>query len=289
MSLSFVLASLVMTQTPPDYIAETTKWRLAADASLRQNEGWLSVAGLFWLDEGANSVGTRSGSKVLIPRHATSIENIGVLTRTGRKVSIDVNEETSVKVNGETSSHFELKSDADGEPDRIAIGDITMQIIVRGNRVGVRLYDSKSRAMREFKGRQWFPTKPEFRIEAKYVAYDPPHTAQILNVLGDSTKVRVPGYVEFAIKGKTYRLDAQDEGEALFFNFKDATSGKSTYPAGRFLNARKPENGKVILDFNRAVNPPCAFTAYATCPLPPQNNVLKVSILAGEKTHHPVE
>jgi len=121
------------------------------------------------------------------------------------------------------------------------------------------------------------------------VPYDPPKSVGITNVIGDTAPVSIVGFVEFTMDGKTCRLDAQGAGAGLFINFRDLTSGDSTYPAGRFLDTGRPVNGEVELDFNRATNPPCAFTAFATCPLPPRQNYLEVGIPAGEKTHHPAE
>ncbi len=124
-------------------------------------------------------------------------------------------------------------------------------------------------------------------MKARYVTHKAGTTIPITNVLGDTAPAPNPGYVEFRFHGQTCRLEAIDEGDTLFFNFQDGTSGKETYPAGRFLNTPLPKDGFVTLDFNRAVNPPCAYTAFATCPLPPKGNVLKVRMTAGEKTHHP--
>jgi len=271
----------------PDYKADLTQWRKDAEARLLKPEGWLTVAGLFWLSEGENSLGTKTGGAVELPIHSGAASEVGKLLRNGKKVSLEVHEGVDVKVNGQAGTHFDLKTDAEGRPDTVQVGTVSFRIIVRGERVGVRLYDSGSKAVKEFKGRHWYPVKPEYQIKAKFVPYEPAKTFQILNILGDTELATVPGYVEFSLQGKTYRLDAQDEGDTLFFNFKDSTSGKDTYPAGRFLNTPKASNGVVLLDFNKAVNPPCAFTAFATCPLPPQSNILKVAIPAGELTHHP--
>lgn len=271
-----------------DYQTDLAQWRKDVETNLSKPGGWLTVAGLFWLEEGENTLGSKPGSKVLLPSYSGSSAEAGVLTRHAKKVSLDAKPGAEITVNGQAGTHFDLASDADGRPDSVQIGTVSFRIIVRGKRVGVRLFDSNCKAVKEFKGRHWYPAKPEFLIKAKFVPYNPPKTVQILNVLGDTEPAKVPGYVEFTVKGKKVRLDAQDEGDTLFFNFRDTTSGKETYPAGRFLNTPRPVNGEVTLDFNRAVNPPCAFTAYATCPLPPRSNILKVAIPAGELTHHPV-
>ncbi len=155
-------------------------------------------------------------------------------------------------------------------------------MIQRGQRIGIRLRDTNSKMRREFTGRKWYPLKPEFRLEAKWAPYNPPKPIKVPNILGDTNDDKSPGYAEFKLGGKTYRLEAVGVGPGLFFVFRDGTSGKETYGGGRFLDADKPEAGKVILDFNKATNPPCAFTPYATCPLPPRQNRLPVRIEAGE-------
>ena len=155
-------------------------------------------------------------------------------------------------------------------------------MIQRGSRTGIRLKDASSAARRNFAGLHYFPIREAFRIKAKYTPYDQPRKIRIVNVLGDASEDLSPGYVEFDLAGKHCRLEPLLEGNLLFFIFKDKTSGRETYPAGRFLYANLPKAGRVILDFNKAINPPCAFTPFATCPLPPRQNRLGVSIEAGE-------
>lgn len=291
--MSLILASIAILSTPlvqQDFLAESLKWRVARDASLRKPEGWLTVAGLFWLAEGENSVGSGSGNKVLLPASSTTSSSIGTLIVKGKKVSLRVNARESVMVNDKAvTDTVELKTDSGGTPDTVKVGTVTFKIIVRGKRIGVRLFDSNSKYMREFSGCHWYPVNAAYRVKAKFTPYTPPKKVMILNILGDQEAVSLPGYVEFTINGKACRLDAQDEGDTLFFNFKDITSGTITYPPGRFLNTPRPVDGFVDMDFNKAVNPPCAYTAYATCPLPPKSNILNVRISAGELTHHPAK
>jgi uncharacterized protein len=252
-------------------------FRTNRETSLKAERGWLSVAGLFWLKEGENTIGSDANSAVVLPSYAPT--SYGTLVRTGSDIVL--------RVPGEPDRP--LKSDAKGGPDRIKVGDATFTVIERGTRIGVRLYDPHSQAQQEFQGLKWFPASAKYVVEAKYTPYEVPKTLKIINVLGDSTDVPCPGYVEFKLDGKTGRLDVQDEGDELFLNFQDATSGKETYGAGRFLYADKPKDGVVKLNFNRVTNPPCAYTAYATCPLPPKGNRLPMAIHAGEKAHHPPE
>ncbi len=285
--IASLLAVTMMPQISADYKLAQLKWRQEVEDSLKGPEGWLAVAGLFWLSPGTNTVGTASQSAVVLPARLGNNLHLATLTLSGTEVTLQVQDQERVKVNGKSVESMVLKADSSGSPDVVQVGTVKFRIIVRGKRVGVRMIDPESEALREFKGCKWFPLSSKFHFRAKYTAYNPVHSVDITNVLGDVSPVKVPGYVEFTIRGKTYKLDAQDAGDGLFINFRDKTSGDKTYPAGRFLDAPKPMDGFVDLDFNRATNPPCAFTSFATCPLPPRQNVLPVAIEAGELSHHP--
>jgi len=271
-------------QLPDDYQQHILSWRKDVESSLTADEGWLAVSGLHWLQQGANSIGTSTKSNVVLPI-GSGAAIIGTLALLGDQVTFTPTVGVKSTFNGAEIGTQLLRSDA----DRITTGSIKWMVIHRGSRFGVRVYDLASKARKEFKGCRWFPIQPQYRIEAAYTAYDKPKQMNITNVLGDTAPVENPGYVTFTVGGKVCRLEAQSAGGGFFFNFRDLTSGKSTYPAGRFLDAPAPENGKVVLDFNQATNPPCAFTAFATCPLPPKENYLNVAIPAGEKSHHPVK
>jgi len=157
-----------------------------------------------------------------------------------------------------------------------------MIVIQRGARYGIRLWDNQSPARLNFAGTRWFPVKESYRVTAQFTSYPQPKMIPILNILGDTEPTPSPGFAMFELEGKQCRLEPVLEGDQLFFMYKDATSGKETYPAGRFLYTALPADGKVVLDFNQAHNPPCAFTPYATCPLPPKQNHLSVAVEAGE-------
>jgi hypothetical protein len=164
---------------------------------------------------------------------------------------------------------------------------VTFTIIERGKRIGVRVYDPQSKAQRSFKGLHWYPVDPGAVVKAQFVSYDPPKPATITNVLGDTSPTTIPGYLTFKVNGVDCKLDAQDGGDTLFLNFTDKTTGKTTYGAGRFLDAPKPDkDGVVMIDFNKATCPPCAYTSFATCPLPPAGNSLPIELKAGEKKFH---
>ena len=270
------------------YREEIRKWRADYETSLKHDNGWLTLAGLFWLKEGDNHFGTGPGNDLLLPE-GSAPEAAGTFVFHDGKTQLRLNAGVQAFLNGApVLTEPALKPDASGNPDRITLGHLSMIAIQRGSRYGIRLWDNQSAVRRDFKGTRWFPAKESYRITAKFIAYPQPKMIPILNILGDTEQNPSPGYAEFELDGKACRLDPLLEGDHLFFIFKDATSGKQTYPAGRFLYTGLPKDGKVILDFNQAENPPCAFTAYATCPLPPRQNHLQVAIEAGELNHeHP--
>ena len=187
-----------------------------------------------------------------------------------------------VAVNGELTRKLSLKKDT----DKITIGDRTYFVIVRGDRVAIRERDKKSKYRTAFKGLELYPFKPELRIEAKWLAYPKPVTRRIPTVTNTVEEMLAPGQAEFAIGGQIFRLEPVIEDDHLFYIFKDRTAGKTTYAAGRFMELPMPKAGVAIVDFNRAYNPPCAFSPYATCPLPLKRNQLPVAIEAGEHAYH---
>lgn len=281
--LSCVLSPSVGQQTESEYIKQIKGFRKEIEEGLKGDEGWLTVAGLCWLKDGDKVTFSKTpDGHVVLPSAATDVV-LGTFVRSGKTVTLEVPPDSPTRVNGKVVTSQEL-----AERDDVTFGDVKMIVIQRGERIGIRVYDKKSKARLAFTGQKWFPIDQAYKIKAKYFAYDKPRTMPITNVLGDTAPVPNPGYVEFTFQGKKCHLEAQDTGQALFFNFKDMTTGKATYDAGRFLDALKPVDGFVTLDFNLAVNPPCAFTSFATCPLPPKENTLPVEINAGEKSYHPI-
>lgn len=250
------LALLLLLAVSPFQI-EHDKWRAAREASLRAEKGWLSVAGLFWLKPGVNDLDLPAPS----PRCRVQLQN-GKVT---------------VTLDGVTR---ELRTNS---PDVFESGPLSLTAIQRGPRYGVRLRDRNAAARRDFKGLRYFPVSGRYRIVARWVAE--PRKLPITNVLGLTEPMDSPGHAVFRIGGQELRLtpvlESPDSRE-LFFIFRDQTAAHETYGAGRFLDADLPRNGTVVLDFNRAYNPPCAFTPYATCPLPPKENRLAIRIEAGE-------
>jgi uncharacterized protein (DUF1684 family) len=232
------------------------EWRANYEASLKAPDGWLSVAGLSWLHEGANTVELPHQNLVL------DLEK-GKVTYEKRQ----------------------LKSDITEHPDVLKFGEVSLTIIERGGKFGARLRDPNAETRREFTGCRWFPADDAWRVHAKWVAYPKPKMIAITNILGMTNQEPSPGYAEFTLQGKKMTLEPVLEDGELFFMFKDATSARTTYGAGRFLYAALPKGDAVELDFNKATNPPCAFTAFATCPLPPKQNILPAAIEAGEKSY----
>jgi uncharacterized protein (DUF1684 family) len=289
---SWVTIILVLTLTAialgqSSYRTQLQKWRTEREDKLKAEDGWLTVAGLFWLKEGVNSFGTDRSLNIVLPENSAP-PKAGSLELRNDTVMLHVSSGVQVKVNDQPATDLTLKIDAsNSKPDVITIGDLRMTVIKRGNRIGLRVRDMNSRARREFKGLDWFPVKGSFRVVANFTPFEKPKEITIVNVLGDQIKMTNPGILSFRLKGRTFELKPVVENDhELFIIFRDQTAGRSTYSAGRFLYADLPKDGKVILDFNKAENPPCAFTKFATCPLPPRQNFLPITIEAGELNYH---
>jgi uncharacterized protein len=189
-------------------------------------------------------------------------------------------------VEGKPVTHLELKSDADSSPTVLHLGSLTFQIIKRGEKLGLRIKDKENPDRVNFQGTQFYPADLKWRIDAQFVPYNPPKVVSIMNVLGMESPETSPGAVKFEVDGRTFQLDAiTEKGETRYFMIiADKTSGKETYPAGRYLYVDPPDaSGRIAIDFNKAYSPPCAFTKFATCPLPPRQNRLPFPIEAGEK------
>lgn len=271
----------------PSYQNQVEQWRKQHQAGLIAADGWTTVAGLFWLKEGENRCGSDPASDVLLPAPAPA--RAGVFEFHNGKTRFQAAPGVAVAVNGKPARTATLSpGEPGGKPDQVVLGDLTMFVIQRGDRYGIRLRDKNSSMRKEFRGLRWFPVKQEYRIVARFTSYPKPRPIAISNVLGQTGNEASPGYATFTLGGKEYRLDPIFDEGRLQFVFRDLTAGKDTYPAGRFLYADLPKDGKVLLDFNKAENPPCAFTPYATCPLPPRQNRLPIRIEAGELNygHH---
>jgi uncharacterized protein (DUF1684 family) len=265
--------------TGDEYVAQTRQWRDQREAALKADDGWLTVTGLFWLKEGVNRLGSDPKNDVLLPDQSAP-PNVGAITLNGASASFEAVPGTDVTLNGKpvtvaTAIH-------PNSQEALAINHLKFLLLKRGARYALRLKDNDAAQRRNFAGLSWYPVKEDWRIEAKFVPYPQPNKLVLDNIIGDIEEVESPGYIVFERDGKEYKLLASASGKGLFIVFRDQTSGKETYGSSRFLYTAKPENGKVVLDFNQAVNPPCAFTAYATCPIAPPQNRLSIAIPAGE-------
>lgn len=254
------------------YVASVEEWRREREQRLLAADGWLTVSGLFWLKEGDNTFGTDPACDIVLPPGSAPPKAGLFEHRQGRTV---------LRWTATPAPPLEM------EPDKTIaqFGDLSFQIIQRGNRYGVRMRDKNSRFRREFTGLKWYPVDPAWRITARFIPHPAPRPLRLASTIGEPQEYESPGWLEFELQGRQLRLEPAAAGKQLFIIFKDLTSGKTTYPAGRFLYAEWPQDGQVVLDFNKAYNPPCAFTPYTTCPLPPQQNHLPVAIEAGEKMY----
>lgn len=266
------------------YQKSVEKWRQDYDAKLRSDDGWLTVAGLFWLHEGENSFGSAAGNDIVLPSQAVP-SRAGYLDLHAGKTVVHVNAGARITMGGKPVDIAELRPDS--KQDRLTIGDLTFYVHASGNRFALRLKDKNNKLRREFKGPNWYPVNEAFRVTARYTAFPSLRPVEIETVMGDHAELVMAGYVTFSLAGKQYRLDAeQDESGGLFVVFRDLTSKTETYQASRFLDTDPPKDGVVELDFNKAYNPPCAYNPYTTCPLPTPGNRLQIEIPAGEKRYH---
>ncbi len=270
----------------PGYKQDYAKWRKQVDDSRRRN--WLTLVGLFWLHEGENRVGSDVKDDVPLPAEKAAPQ-VGKIEFHNGKATFTALPSAAVSSDGKPVRSIELQPDTNNKPTVLQIGDLRMHMIQRGNRYGMRVKDTNSSTAREFKGTDFYPLSDSYLVEATFIPYDKPKQVAVPTVLGADATMDSPGELEFTLNGQKIRIQAYTEGSPeLSLIIKDKTSGKTTYPAGRFIDTDAPKDGHVLIDFNRAYDPPCAFTAYATCPLPPRQNVLPVAVEAGEKYlgHH---
>jgi uncharacterized protein (DUF1684 family) len=282
--LVLVAAPAMRAQT--DYVKAVETWRAEHESNLKKETGWLTVAGLFWLKEGINTVGVGPKFDVRLTDNYKGTKFGEVEFRNGVAL-LKVESGTDAQSDGKSiQTNIQLVSDEKGKPTEIRAGSQTFYLIKREERFGIRLKDSQSKARLEFKGEHWFPVDESYKVAARLEAFPEPKEVMIPNVLGGNFRMKSPGLLKFTLKGKEYSLQPVTEEDGTFFIiFGDKSNETDTYKAGRFLYAEKPVSGDVVLDFNKAENPPCAFTPFATCPLPPPQNKLDVEIRAGEKRY----
>ena len=275
---------------------ETTAWRTQHTADLLKPDGWLSLVGLEWLQPGNNSVGSAPDNKIHLSKGP---EHLAVLHLEGDNVTL--NPPTSgfppdFFVSGAPAKSQSLR--AEGNKDKLAprmtIGDLNLYVIRRESRFALRIKDAHSPSITGFHGLKWYPLNETYRVIAKWIPYTPYKTITLATLVGTNYDQPVPGAAEFTLAGKTWRLEPVLEDPAvakLFFILRDTTSTATTYPAARFLYTGFPSNGldqpgELVLDFNRLENPPCAYTPFSTCPLPPPGNRLPIALPVGEQRYH---
>lgn len=266
----------------PAYRASIEKWRQAYEADLKSDHGWLSVSGLFWLHEGENTFGSGPLNDIVLPASAPA--KAGSFEFHGGHTTVHVNSGVPALLGGKHVDSAEMHPDSNA--DQLTIGDLTLYVHSSGERFTIRLRDKNNALRKTFTGTRWFPVDESYRVVGKFVPFDKPKPTQIQNVMGDTLNDPMMGYVTFQLGGKDLRLISDAASGDVELVFRDLTSGHETYAASRFLDTKIEPGGRVILDFNQAYNPPCAYNPYTTCPLPPPENRLDARIEAGEKTYH---
>lgn len=267
-------------------VERIAQWRTQRIAALTGEHGWLTLVGLYWLNEGENRFG-RGQANALVLNHPAMPELAGVFELHDRHVSFAAHEQ-GVTHNGEAITRIDLQPDTQPEPTVLEIGSLRFNAIERAGKFGVRVRDIDHPARRAFRGIDYFSISDAWRIKARFEPYTPAKSIAIVNILGMTENMQSPGALVFEQDGKTFRLDAileSAEDKELFIMFTDLSSGRESYGAGRYLYVPKPTDNEVWLDFNQAYNPPCAFTEFATCPLPPRQNRLALNVNAGEKKY----
>jgi uncharacterized protein (DUF1684 family) len=265
------------------YEAEISTWRQSLDERLRRDDSWLTLAGLHWLHQGQNTAGTHPACEILLPPDSAP-DQLGVIDFHEDVATLTVTCAEPVTVDSSPASSAVLRDDNHNDgPSIVAIRAISFFVIKRENHYGIRVRDTNNPARKLFTGRKWYPINPDYHLTAKFIAHPTPRTLTVINSVGLPAPMENPGYAEFELHGQTLRLEAFTANESeLWFIFRDGTSGKSTYGSGRFLYGKLHQDNTIDLDFNRTYNPPCCFTIYATCPLPPKENILSIPIEAGE-------
>jgi uncharacterized protein len=272
-------------KTDNSYTRQIETWRSQRVERLKGPGGWLSLIGLHWLKDGKNTVGAAKDNDVVL---AAGPAHLGVITLTDGKSIIEIDPKANATIDGKVQKTAELLDDKHEKPTTVAFGSASFYVIDRDGKKALRVKDSEAQTRKNFVGIDYYPIDPKWRIEAKWVEYKPPHTLDIPTVLGTVDKMPVPGKAVFERDGKKYELLPvleEPDAKEVWFIFADKTSAKETYGGGRFLYADMPKDGKVVIDFNKAYNPPCAFTPHATCPLAPPENRLAIPVTAGEKKY----
>lgn len=268
------------------FLADNSAWREQRKNELIAADGWTSLVGLHWIELKSHFIGSGPGSGIKL---AVGPAKLGMITQQNGRIFLTPENHVALTLNGEPlKGRVELESDRDAHPSTVGFdeGKGLLTVIERGGRHALRVKHADAESRTQFVGLDYWPVQEDWRIEGRFIPHPSGKTLTIVDVIGVANESPNPGVVEFERDGKPFRLEALGQpGGPLFFVLADRSSGHGSYPAGRFLDAEAPQAGKVVLDFNRAYNPPCAFTPYATCPLPPAENRLDLLVEAGEKAY----
>jgi uncharacterized protein (DUF1684 family) len=280
---------------PADWSKDLLDWRAQRAQKLSAPEGWMSLTGLEPIPQGSSAFGGAAGDPIHLKGQVP--EQLGVLRREGEQIKLlppPGGFPAGLQLDGKPAQAQLLQADDAPQPTRLTYGTLVFFVIHRADRYILRVKDAQSPTRTQFQHLNWFEPDPAYRVRARWTPYVPPKTISIASIIGTEDKSPVPGVAQFSLGGKTYTLEPiieQPGDTQLFFMVRDSTSAKTSYGAGRFLYADFPDHGleqpgELTLDFNRLQNPPCAYTPYATCPLPPKQNWLKAALPAGEKKYH---
>jgi uncharacterized protein len=294
-SLLLLVAGLLLTacasHDPPPaavdeaaYSAALTAWKASRADAIDGPHGWITLVGLWWLHEGNNTVGSDSSSDIVLPRDRAPGQ-VGVVRVAGQTVTFETAPHVAVTADDHPVSSVPLSADTASTPTVLRLGSLTLRLLERSGQWALRAKDTAHPLRTTFAGLRYFPVDTTWRLHGWFRRHRPVDSLRIVTIVNTVERQASPGAVEFVVGGRRYRLDAVrgQRDTALFVMFRDATSADSTYPAGRYLEVSLPDSlGRVLVDFNRATNPPCAFTAFATCPIPPRQNILPFRIPAGE-------
>lgn len=268
------------------WLTEEAAWRAGRDREMRSEESWLTISGLFWLDEGENTFGSSSSNRIELPP-GSALSLCGKFIRKGAKITVEAAPGLALFCGGKQVVRMELRAGDSTSPDILALGGLRMWVIRRGDRYAVRLRDLNARAFKNYLGLEYFPPSETFRVEAVFAPYSAPKNIAVEAKIVKRSELISPGVVKFSWAGREYEFIAFDDEErgTCFLVFGDETNGVETYDGGRFLDFKIEPSNKLVLNFNRAYNPPCAFSDYATCPLPPPQNRFGFRLESGEKKY----
>ena len=268
---------------PDTFKQAEIEWRAAHEETMKDDDSWLNVVGLFFLKEGANPFGTSQDFRISLPKYST-VNEAGVMFLKDGKVTYEMARAQRATIDGKAQNEGSLELG-----QIMTHNHLRMFLIERGGKIALRVRDLRARSFLDFKALDFYRPKKKYQVEAEFTPFDPPKKIKVTTVISTEVELLVPGIIRFELEGQQLELTPtleSMEDEQWLIMFQDQTSGSTTYSGGRFLYIDPPKDGKVDLNFNRAVNPPCAYTIYATCPLPPSENWLDAAIEAGERAYH---